>query len=138
MEFKLIQLLSDFGLVVLIFIVQLIIYPAFRFYEKQNLNKWHTIYTQRIALLVIPLMFAQLGLGLFLIVTAFSLMTLVSLVLISSMWILTFVLFVPYHSQIANETYNTSTLQNLVNYNWLRTIGWSLLFGIHLWDYVIR
>ncbi|MFT7429007.1 MAG: hypothetical protein ACI9IZ_001504, partial [Nonlabens sp.] len=37
----LLQLLVDFGLVVLIWIVQLIIYPSFLYYGSKTLNKWH-------------------------------------------------------------------------------------------------
>ena len=55
-----ITLLVDIGLVVLIWMVQLIVYPSFTFYSKENLVNWHQKYTARIAVIVIPLMFLQL------------------------------------------------------------------------------
>ncbi len=56
----LIRLICDTGLFVLIWMVQLIIYPSFIFYEPKDLYKWHSKYTKRIAFIVIPLMLGQL------------------------------------------------------------------------------
>ena len=56
-----IRLLVDFGLLVLIWIIQLIIYPSFLFYRAKELITWHKMYTKAIALIVIPLMLGQLG-----------------------------------------------------------------------------
>ena len=60
MELSYLRLLFDFGLVVLIWLVQLIIYPGFKFQERQNLLSWHKKYSKRISVIVIPLMLAQL------------------------------------------------------------------------------
>ena len=47
-------LLTDFGLVVLIWIVQLIIYPAFYVVADNNFAAWHKKYMSLISYLVIP------------------------------------------------------------------------------------
>lgn len=60
MNIDLVRLLLDFGLVVLIWIVQLVIYPSLCYYQDKDLAKWHKIYTQRIGVIVGPLMIAQL------------------------------------------------------------------------------
>jgi len=41
MSIPLIRLLFDFGLLVLIWLVQLVIYPSFLYYEQDNLKRWH-------------------------------------------------------------------------------------------------
>ena len=55
-------LLADFGLVVLIWIVQLIIYPSFHVVANDAFAAWHKTYMALISYLVIPLMFGQVGL----------------------------------------------------------------------------
>ncbi|MFT6745260.1 MAG: hypothetical protein ACJAR8_001821, partial [Bacteroidia bacterium] len=75
MDFDTARLIVDFGLVVLIWMVQLIVYPSFLFYKDTELITWHTKYTPRITKIVAPLMFAQLSLsvfGLFQGITAYS------------------------------------------------------------------
>ena len=52
-------LLVDAGLVVLIWMVQLIIYPSFLHYDN-NLVEWHHKYTSRIALIVV-LYYTEIG-----------------------------------------------------------------------------
>ena len=46
------RLLFDSGLLVLILMVQLIIYPSFLRYPLKNLITWNNIYTKRIAVIV--------------------------------------------------------------------------------------
>jgi hypothetical protein len=60
MDFNIIKLLFDAGLFVLIWMVQLMVYPSFLYYEKQNLVKWHNHYVKGLAIIVIPIMFGQL------------------------------------------------------------------------------
>ena len=60
MSIPLIRLLFDFGLLVLIWLVQLVIYPSFLYYEQDNLKRWHEKYTQKITYVVLPLMMGQL------------------------------------------------------------------------------
>ena len=55
------RLLLDFGLCILIWMVQLVVYPSFLFFSFNNLFTWHKTYTKAIALIVIPLMLGQLG-----------------------------------------------------------------------------
>ena len=49
----------DFGLVVLIWLVQLIIYPSFSYTAKDELQTWHQRYVARITVVVGPLMLLQ-------------------------------------------------------------------------------
>ena len=51
----------DFGLLVLILMVQVIVYPSFLHFSKTNLIKWHQSYTPKITTIVAPLMIAQVA-----------------------------------------------------------------------------
>ena len=52
--------LADFGLLVLIWMVQLVVYPGFKYYQRERLLEWHARYTSRISYIVGPLMLGQL------------------------------------------------------------------------------
>ncbi len=129
MSLDTIRLLFDTGLFVLIWLVQLVIYPGFRYYSKENLIAWHQKYTLGISLVVIPLMFGQLiSAGLQWSLTANS-YTLWSMVLIAGVWLSTFLQFVPIHNAISKGIFDNDLLNRLVNHNWLRTALWTVLFG---------
>lgn len=128
METNTIRLLFDAGLVVLIWMIQLVVYPGFLYYEKDNLMKWHKHYTSRLSLIVIPLMFGQLILAVIQLVQFQAIETIVSLTLVIAVWASTFLQFVPIHNQIFKNNSNITLLKQLVKRNWLRTILWTLIF----------
>jgi hypothetical protein len=122
------RLLLDFGLAVLIWIVQLVVYPSFLFYRREDLLNWHGDYTQKITCVVLPLMLGQLLAGGLQLWRSVSWYTAFSAVVILSLWLLTFLVFVPLHGQIASGAFDEQTLSRLVQWNWLRTALWTLLF----------
>ena len=56
-----IQIMVDSGLFILIWLVQLIIYPSFRYTEEKDFVGWHARYTWVIGAIVSPLMLVQVG-----------------------------------------------------------------------------
>jgi len=125
-----IRLLFDAGLLVLIWMVQLVVYPSFTFYDPNNLKQWHDKYTKQITFVVMPLMLGQLatvGVQIWEDVTWY---TVLSGVLVFILWLSTFMIFVPLHNQITTGDFNDKTLNDLVRYNWGRTVLWSGLFLI--------
>jgi hypothetical protein len=129
-------LLVDVALVVLIWMVQLIVYPSFTYYKPKNLIEWHQKYTTGIAVVVIPLMLAQLVLA---IVTVFyqpNFTAISTLVIVLFLWIFTFLSFAPLHFKISEGKHNQQLLQLLIQRNWIRTFLWSSLFLFHLIMYV--
>ncbi len=129
MNLDTVRLLFDVGLFVLIWLVQLVIYPGFRYYSKENLIVWHQKYTLGISLVVIPLMFGQvISAGLQWSLTANS-YTLGSMVLIAGVWLSTFLQFVPMHNVISQGIFDDKLLNRLVKRNWYRTALWTVLFG---------
>lgn len=122
------RLLFDFGLVVLIWMVQLIIYPSFQFYPNSNLLEWHLMYTKSISLIVIPLMLGQLIIVAYQFLKIRNSYTIISYCGVLLVWLLTFLIFVPMHNEIGTGLISETLLQKLVEYNWFRTIIWTLLF----------
>ncbi len=132
MNIDLIQLLIDVGLFVLIWIVQLVVYPSFLFYESENLVDWHQKYTPSISVVVIPLMLGQLTLAIFQLIGDRSMMSILYFVLTCCAWGVTFLIFVPIHSKISSNIHTKELLRKLVRYNWLRVVIWTSLFIISL------
>jgi hypothetical protein len=129
------RLLLDFGLVILIWLVQLVIYPSFLHYVKADLIRWHKKYTPRITFIVLPLMLGQLMLYGSLLQEGKTFYSIGSFVLVLMAWLLTFTVFVPRHKQITSGVYSEKTLTQLVDFNWSRTLIWTLLF---LWNLMIN
>ena len=136
MSILLIRLLFDFGLLVLIWLVQLVIYPSFLFYESGNLKRWHKEYTQKITYIVLPLMMGQLIIITVHLFNNFSTFILGSFLMIIALWVMTFLIFVPLHSKISNNENNLSIIHQLIRLNWIRTLLWSGLFVSSLLYYL--
>jgi len=115
----------DFGMLVLIWLVQLIIYPSFEFTDKDAFLGWHEKYTGLITVVVLPLMLGQLGLTLYQLTQERSWSTIACLVLIAFCWIVTFTLSVPAHNQLQAVGNEVEIVRWLVLTNWLRTIAWT-------------
>jgi DMSO reductase anchor subunit len=130
MNVEKLRLLFDFGLLVLIWLVQLTIYPAFRYYSKENLIAWHQEYTFGISMVVIPLMFGQLITAGLQLISERSIFTIGSIILIVLVWISTFTQFVPMHNTISSGTATEALLEQLVARNWIRTALWTLIFAV--------
>ena len=121
------RLVIDFGLLVLIWMVQLIVYPSFMFYTPKNLLNWHERYTRIIPSIVIPLMLVQLILSVIQMIKTRSTYTYMSLLLVIFLWMLTFLKFTPIHRQISKGIAKQTLLKKLIRYNWIRTIGWTFV-----------
>jgi len=125
----------DFGLVILIWLVQLIIYPGFQYYSPDELAVWHPKYSNLITLIVGPLMLAQVGLVGWELLNRFSWLAVTSAVLVGLMWASTAFQAIPIHNAIAAGNPSPQTLTQLVSVNWVRTIGWTVIFLLGLWQY---
>ena len=128
MSIAILRLLLDFGLVVLIWIIQRIIYPSFLHYKSQNLIVWHNIYTSRFSAIVIPLMLGQLAISVYQVFMLANVYTVISLLFIVAIWLSTFLQFVTIHAKISKGIIDEHLLVSLVKKNWTRTILWTLLF----------
>ena len=116
----------DFGMLILIWLVQLIIYPSFEYSAREGFEQWHEKYTGMITLVVLPLMLAQISLAIWQIYDGDrGWETLTAFGLIVFCWLVTFALSVPAHNQLQELGNDLDTVRWLVLTNWLRTIGWT-------------
>ena len=127
-----ISFLVDAGLTVLIWMVQLIVYPSFVYYKTENLISWHQKYTLRIAIVVVPLMLFQLFYGLMISYYNPEINNIIYVSIVIFLWVFTFLGFAPLHFKISEGTFENKLLIKLINRNWIRTLLWSslLLFRV--------
>ncbi|EMI21201.1 putative membrane protein [Rhodopirellula maiorica SM1] len=121
--------LVDSGLFVLIWLVQWIIYPSFEFCQPHRFKSWHSRYTTLISFFVIPLMFAQVGMHGWTIVSSPSIAGAVALLCITIAWVSTFTLSVPCHNRLQQYGYDVATIRRLVHTNWIRTAAWTIVLA---------
>lgn len=118
---------AHFGLVVLIWLVQLVIYPSFRWADPDRFTDWHKSYTRRLSVVVTPLMLWQaVGAA----ATAVRRPTPVSvavILLIAMIWAVTFIGAVPIHRRLS-QRFRRTDVETLIRVNWIRTVGWSALW----------
>lgn len=127
------KLLSDFGLLILIWLVQLVIYPGFKFYNDKNLYSWHKLYTRRLTIVVLPLMLSQLVLSVLILVQSnWAIFKIIDSILVVLTWFSTFTIFVPIHQKISQNQDLKHSVNKLVSYNWLRTALWTIIFVLSL------
>lgn len=128
-----VRLLCDAGLLVLVWMVQLIAYPSFSYFNSENLYKWHETYTVRISIIVIPLMFGQLATTAIQVFQEQNFYTITSSSIVILLWCATLIVFVPLHAAIASKRNVEESVKKLESKNWLRTILWTLLFIMTLY-----
>ena len=120
------NLAVSWGLVLLIWLVQIIIYPTFARIPADRFRQYHRWYVKRIGLIVAPMMIVEvLVLILWLFSDRFRLPEIVSACLVLVVWLSTFAIQVPLHNRLALEK-NEVVIQRLINSNWIRTISWSI------------
>ncbi len=114
----------------LIWFVQVVHYPSFKYIDKKEFIKFELFHQKRISLLVIPISFFELVSSLMLIAIALkSFSVWVSGFLFLFFLIFTFLESAPIHGKLARG-YDTSLVERLIKTNWIRTIALSFRFLI--------
>lgn len=116
----------NFGLVVLIWLVQLIIYPGMRGWQRTSFVELHNAYTRRMSLVVGPLMLAQAGLALGMVFGSSGGKAVIQVLLVAGVWLVTISCSIPMHRRLLHG-YDERAVDHLIATNWLRTAGWSLI-----------
>lgn len=124
------RLMIDVALFILIWLVQLIIYPSFRYCSADTFTGWHYRYTGLISIFVAPLMFGQTGVYAALGYTSTRWHDIVGIGLLGSVWAVTFLLSIPCHDRLQKNGYDLPTINRLVATNWPRTVAWSAMLAI--------
>lgn len=117
---------ATWALVGLIWVVQIVVYPLFLHVGSDAFPGYHARYTRRIALVVGPLMLAELLTALALVATGkTSILFLLSLLPLAFNWVVTWKVQIPLHSRLAEGLDEEST-RALTRSNWSRTAAWTL------------
>lgn len=120
------NLAASWGLMLLIWLVQIIIYPTFERIPAARFVEYHRWYVKRIGSIVGPMMIVEvMGLVYWLFWDRFSLPALIAAGLVLIIWLSTFTLQVPLHNRLARKK-DGAAIRQLVNSNWIRTIAWSV------------
>ena len=130
----LIQFISNSVLLGIILVTQFITYPSFLSVSEHKFYHFHNKYVNRISFIVIPFMIFELfSLGyISYILNDFLLIK--SLIILLSIWLSTFIIMVPLHNKLSLN-YEKEIVVKLINYNWLRTILWSMKLVLILYIY---
>lgn len=117
---------SCFFMTGLIWLVQTIHYPSYRYMNIVVFKNYQNFHTTTITFIVGPIMLIELFTGLSILVqqkfSLFSSLNLLGLILI---WGATAVWSVPKHGQLTLG-YNPLIIESLISTNWARTILWTL------------
>ena len=116
----------SWGLFVLIWLVQIIIYPGFHRIPTAEFVEYHRWYAYRISIIVLPLMLCEivalLGWWWY---GADRTAAYVATLAVSSVWLSTFGLQVPIHKRLQYGK-DDALIRRLVATNWIRTAAWSI------------
>lgn len=126
------RLITDTAALVLIWLVQLVIYPAFLHFQRAGFTVWHRAYTRRVTYVVLPIMLSQLGVYAYLLFHDFGLLLGVNTALILLVWTITFFRAVPLHGALDVAEDHLPLAAQLVAVNWWRTALWTTVWVVTL------
>ncbi len=119
------NLLVTFGLFVLIWIIQILHYPSFFFYEEEDFSEAMISHQRGISFITIPLMLTELFVTGWIFYKTPDVYSSVSIFLVFLIWLSTFFIQVPLHEKLL-EGKSLILIERLVLTNWIRTFLWSL------------
>ena len=123
------NLAVSWGLVVLIWLVQLIVYPGFQRISEEAFVSCHRWYVKRIAVVVLPLMILELALtAWWVLASRYSTASVLSSLFVFIIWLSTFTLQIPIHNRLKTGK-EDRLIRRLLATNWIRTAAWSLKAG---------
>ena len=130
----LIQIISNSVLLGIILVTQFITYPSFLSVSKQKFYYFHNKYVNRISFLVIPFMTLELFSLCYISYVLNDFLLIKGLIILLSIWLSTFIIMVPLHNKLSLK-YEKELVIKLINYNWLRTLLWSIKLIFILYIY---
>ena len=132
----LVHIAATLLMVGIIWFVQIVHYPLFNQVEASAFRLYELGHSRLTTYVVGPTMLLELTTGAWLLwqrpATLLPLQVWLGIGLIAVIWLSTFFVQVPYHSQL-EQGFNPIIHQKLVCSNWLRTLAWSARGVIVLW-----
>tara|TARA_B100001540_G_scaffold195177_1_gene171929 strand:+ start:424 stop:849 length:426 start_codon:yes stop_codon:yes gene_type:complete len=127
------HLITTSMMVAIIWIVQILHYPTFLFIDKKQYTEFQQFHMKKISYIIIPIMIVELfsGLGILFLIQKGQILFYGSLALLVLIWMLTGLLFTKYHSELSKK-YNQETILQLILFNWIRTLLWTIRLALLL------
>lgn len=125
---------SCFFMAGLIWVIQLIHYPAFAVIEPARFGRFHQLHSRALMWIAGPAMIVELATAIAIAALYGGLLWSLNLALTCVLWLATFLLIVPLHNTLSAEQ-NPDVISKMCSYNWIRTVLWtgrSLAFVIYL------
>jgi hypothetical protein len=116
-----------------IWVVQLVTYPALTLVGKPEFARYHAAHTRGMSWAVGAPMVAELALAGWLAWATYPAWgagpALGQFLLVLVVWAVTFFMAVPFHNRLETGGYDYIALDGLVRTNWLRTLAWTVRAG---------
>jgi hypothetical protein len=120
----------------LIWTIQLVHYPSFRFIRENDFSEFEKFHCHSVSFIVAPLMLMELVLASLLLNfhldSEFFAVVLITFSLVLLVWLSTLIFQMPYHNKLA-KGYDPLVQKLLVKSNWIRTIAWSIRLILLIW-----
>ena len=117
------HILSCWIMTGVIWMVQLLVYPFFRWVGQKEFSSLHQFHMSRISWIVVPIMTLELLTAIWLYIENREQLFFWNLASVVSLWVLTALVNVPTHNNLKFES--EASKINLVIRNWPRTLIWS-------------
>tara|TARA_B100001059_G_scaffold46109_1_gene38948 strand:+ start:15603 stop:16025 length:423 start_codon:yes stop_codon:yes gene_type:complete len=128
-SFTQINFISNLLMIGVSLVVQIIIYPSFKFIQKVSFKEYHLNYMNKMSYVVAPIMLLEIISSFLLLFFNKSLTDFFGFILLSLVWFVTFFFIVPLHNQL-NTKFGIIDLKKLIKLNLIRTILWIFKFLI--------
>lgn len=109
----------------LIWPIQVLHYPSFRYVEDNKFKEFELFHTRSISYIVMPIMLLELFSGLYLVYLMKTNLYMVNVIFNVTIFITTFFLSVPRHQKLQSIGKDAKTINSLILTNWPRTFLWS-------------
>ena len=97
-SFSQINLISNILMIGVSLVVQIIIYPSFKFIQKVSFKEYHLNYMNKMSYVVAPIMLLEIISSFLLLIFNKSLIDIIGFILLSLIWIVTFFFILPIHN----------------------------------------
>ena len=110
-----------------IWVIQIVHYPSFHFIEKDLYTAFQKFHMNKISIIVMPIMLAELitGIMLFFDNSFKSPFLTISIIILVLIWLITGVFFTKVHNELI-AGYQELVVNQLIAMNWIRTLLWTL------------
>ena len=109
-----------------IWVIQLVHYPSFRFTDREKYVSFQIFHMRKISFIVMPVMVLEFLSGLLLVLYHSNHESLlrISFILLLIIWLVTALFFAQVHQKLS-KGYDETLVRNLVSLNWIRTLLWT-------------